>query len=373
MENLTHSLVGAVLAEATLPNDATRTQRTIFFSAGVIAANLPDGDLFYSNIMSPPLGYLLQHRGYTHTIVGCLALAALVGAFGFIPSIRERLGEHRQRWWVLIVVALMSHITLDWWNSYGVHPFWPFDDRWFYGDFINIFEPLLWVMLGTVVAMNAVRWVTRISVFLLVAGGVLGIAVVGLIPFAAAIVAESLLALLLIALWPVPRRTRAWMSLGLSAAFVIVMFALNRVARAEVLRTRPQAASGAIVDVVLSPAAANPLCWSALTIERDAGGDTYTLRRGRVSLFSGASPRARCVRESSSTETQSLSRLRRLRRDNCRVAAWLQFGRAPAIQETHIFDYRFGGSNFTDMPFTEGAVPCPRYLTPWRPPREDLF
>ena len=373
MENLTHSLVGAALAEVALPSDATRTQRTLFFTAGVIAANLPDGDLLYTNIMPPPLGYLLQHRGYTHTIVGCLALALVVGAFGFIPAVRDRLGANRQRWWTLIVVALLSHITLDWWNSYGVHPFWPFDNRWFYGDAISIFEPLLWVMLGVVVAMNAVRWVSRIVVFAVVAGGVLGIAAIGLIPLEAALVAEALLVVLLIALWRVRARTRASISLGLSAMFVVAMFALNRVARAEVLQVQQRSPHGAIVDVVLSPLAANPLCWSALTIERDASNDTYTLRRGRVSLFSGGTPRPRCARESSTTETQSLARLRRLRRENCRVAAWLQFGRAPAIQESHIFDYRFGGSNFTDMSFTEGVVPCPRYLTPWRFPREDLF
>jgi len=373
VENLSHSLVGAALAEVALPRDATRAQRTIFFVGGVIAANVPDGDLLYSNIMSPPLGYLLQHRGYTHTVVGCLGLALFVGAFGFIPAIRASLGATRRRWWTLIVVALLSHITLDWWNSYGVHPFWPFDNRWFYGDAINIFEPLLWVMLGIVVAMNARRWVSRIGVFLLVAGGVLGIALVGLIPLTAALVAEGVAVLLLIALWRVEHRTRAVISLALSAVFVAGMFAMNRVARAEVVASRPPSASGEIVDIVLSPAAANPLCWSILTIERDVSKDTYTLRRGRVSLFSGGTPRPRCVRESSSTENQSLSRLRQLRRDNCRVAAWLQFGRAPAIQESHIFDYRFGGSNFTDMTFTDGGAACPRYLTPWRAPREDFF
>jgi len=323
--------------------------------------------------MSSPIGYLLQHRGYTHTIVGCLVLACFVGAFGFIPAIRDRLGATRRRWWMFVVVALLSHITLDWWNSYGVHPFWPFDNRWVYGDAINIFEPLLWVMLGMVVAMNRIHIVSRIGVFLLVAGGALGIAVVGLIPFSAAIVAEALGGVLLIALWRVSRRTRAATSLALSLVFVVAMFGLNRVARGEVVRTWQHSPNGAIVDIVLSPAAANPLCWSALTIERDAGNDTYTLRRGRVSLFSGEKPRERCMRESSSTETQSLTRLRQLRRDNCRVAAWLQFGRAPAIEDTHIFDYRFGGSNFTDMSFTDGEVPCPRYLTPWRPPREDLL
>jgi len=323
--------------------------------------------------MSPPLGYLLQHRGYTHTIIGCIALACLIGAFGYIPAIRERLGEHRRRWWLLIVIALLSHITLDWWNSYGVHPFWPFDNHWVYGDAINIYEPLLWVLIGVVVAMNAVHTVSRIGVFLLVVGGVLAITTVGMIRTGSAVVAETLVVVLLVALWKVPRRARAAISLGLSAAFVIGMFALSRIARAEMVQMQQRSPSGAIVDVVLTPTAANPLCWSALTIEHDASADTYTLGRGRVALFSEGKPRIGCATAWSSTQTQPLARLRQLRRDNCRVAAWLQFGRAPVVEDMHVFDYRFGGSNFTNMTFADGEVSCPRYLTPWRPPREDLF
>jgi inner membrane protein len=270
VENLTHSLVGAALAEAALPALATRAQRTLFFTASVLAANLPDGDLLYSGItLPPPLGYLLHHRGYTHTVVGCLALACLVGAFGFIPAVRERLGADRQRWWILIVVALLSHITLDWWNSYGVHPFWPFDDRWYYGDAINIFEPLLWVMLGVVGAMNAVHFVSRALVFLLVVGGVAGVTALGLIRTDSAIAAGILVVVLLLTLWRVPRRARAAVSLALSAVFVIASFAMSHVARTTLIQLRQRAPIGDIIDVVLTPAAANPFSWSAVTIEHD--------------------------------------------------------------------------------------------------------
>ena len=34
--------------------------------------------------------------------------------------------------------------ALDFTNSYGVHPFWPVDNRWYYGDAVFIVEPLLW-------------------------------------------------------------------------------------------------------------------------------------------------------------------------------------------------------------------------------------
>src|ERR1044071_6731268 len=74
VENITHSLVGATLAELALPAGARPAQRRVFFFTGIVAANLPDADLFYTRIAPPPLGYLLHHRGHTHTIVGCVVL-----------------------------------------------------------------------------------------------------------------------------------------------------------------------------------------------------------------------------------------------------------------------------------------------------------
>ena len=58
--------------------------------------------------------------------------------------------------------ALLSHIVADAWNSYGVHPFWPFDNHWYYGDAINIYEPWLWVILGVTVGAEHTRAVDEV-------------------------------------------------------------------------------------------------------------------------------------------------------------------------------------------------------------------
>jgi hypothetical protein len=42
VETITHSLLGAALAELALPAGATKVQRRIFFAAGIVAANFPD-------------------------------------------------------------------------------------------------------------------------------------------------------------------------------------------------------------------------------------------------------------------------------------------------------------------------------------------
>jgi len=46
-----------------------------------------------------------------------------------------------------VLIALLSHILLDWTNNYGVRPFFPFNPRWYAGSFIFIFEPVLFVVL----------------------------------------------------------------------------------------------------------------------------------------------------------------------------------------------------------------------------------
>src|SRR3954469_15804486 len=113
MENLTHSLIGATLAEIALPKSATKTQRTLFYVSGILAANLPDADLLYTSITPAPLGYLLHHRGHTHTIAGLVALAALIGLVCALPAIRRHVAPIAPRFWILVAAALASHLIAD--------------------------------------------------------------------------------------------------------------------------------------------------------------------------------------------------------------------------------------------------------------------
>jgi inner membrane protein len=160
MDNLTHSLLGGALAHLALPRGADPPARRVFFAVGIVAANLPDIDLLFTGITPRPLGYLLHHRGHTHTLVGLLVGALLLaGVAWLVPTVRRLASPERRRLALLGAVALGSHLVLDSWNSYGVHPFYPFDRRWLYGDAVFIFEPWLWLLLGVALAANASgRW-----------------------------------------------------------------------------------------------------------------------------------------------------------------------------------------------------------------------
>jgi inner membrane protein len=378
VENITHSLVGATLAELALPTSATPAQRRLFVGAGILAANLPDADLLYTRITPRPLGYLLHHRGHTHTIAGLVGQALLIALIALIPAVRRRIGVSRQKFALLIGASLLSHILLDSWNSYGVHPFWPVDNRWLYGDAIFIAEPWIWILLGVAVTMNTRSRTARSVVGALLV--VLTIAVtwfqvISVASFAALAIVATASALVMMHM---PSHRRSTAALLATSAFVIAMFAARHDIEKRALATLVHSPNAEVMDVVLSPAPANPLCWSALAVMKDERAGEYMMTRATVPLRSvvqcGSDERGRVVW--SEPVRQSLSSLRQLVHDDCRVRAWMQFGRAPVVRDGQMTDARFGGAtrgNFTSMALAAPSQACPAHLTSWSMPRADLL
>jgi inner membrane protein len=379
VDNLTHSLVGAALAELTLPAGAPRATRRTFFVTGVAAANLPDADLVYTRITAAPLGSLLHHRGHTHTIVGIALLGLAMAAVCGLPKVRDSIGSSRARLWLLIALGLTSHLVLDSWNSYGIHPFWPVTSRWFYGDAVYILEPWLWVLLGAAATMNTLNRVGRALL-----GGFVAVLLalgtwMGVIPKPALALLLASTAGFVSLAWRWSTVRRAGVALGLSALFVTAVFGLREVARAEAAAAPATSEYRQHVDLVLSSEAANPLCWSVLSIATDDGASAYAMTRGTAAVIvrsACGTPRSQSV-EWETPQIQSVSRLRELYARDCWVRAWLQFGRAPEIGSSVVSDLRYSGAdrpNFTTMPLgpRPGGV-CPQHLTDWRPPRADLL
>lgn len=392
MDNLTHSLLGGALAELTLPPSAARATRRVFFAVGIVASNLPDIDVLYTRITAPPLGYLLHHRGHTHTILGLAVQAVLLAGLSLlVPAVRRLDGHARRRLALLGALALATHLGLDSWNSYGVHPFHPLDSRWYYGDAVFIFEPWIWMLLGVAVAASAVRRGSRV----LVAGAVtllpLALTVLGVLSAASfyALVAGGLaFGWVCRRLSPVARTTAA---LALDGAFVALLFGLGAIARMQVRGLLATEVRGEIVDVVLSSLPAEPMCWTAIAVEKDDASGRFVLHRGTLSLAPSVVAPDQCalhrlwrlpsVPWSGQTRlartepiVESLETLRHYSRD-CRVKAWLQFGRAPFFPGEEVRDLRYETGpreNFTAMTIREGGA-CPSHVTSWGMPRADLL
>ena len=148
MEPVTHILTGAVLARAGWNRKAAYAT-----AAMAVAAELPDVDTVWG--WGGPVQGFEHHRGITHTFVAVPLEAVVVVAACW--------GWHRWRkrtavvsWgWLYggVVVALLSHLLLDWTNNYGVRPFFPFDGRWFAGSFVFIVEPVLLALLAGALVM----------------------------------------------------------------------------------------------------------------------------------------------------------------------------------------------------------------------------
>ncbi|MBY0470157.1 metal-dependent hydrolase [bacterium] len=145
MDNLTHSLIGVTLGRALLRKSKSKTEaawRSCAVVTAVVASNIPDGDfLFFLNRSNEKLGYLIHHRGFTHTIfVSILVSVVLALALSAMYKLNKK---QRLQNIGLAIIAGLLHITADSWNDYGVHPFWPLSNNWYYGDSIFIVEPLL--------------------------------------------------------------------------------------------------------------------------------------------------------------------------------------------------------------------------------------
>ncbi|HZQ45115.1 MAG TPA: metal-dependent hydrolase [Acidobacteriaceae bacterium] len=164
MEPVTHVLTGACLARAGFNR---RAAYATFAMAA--AAELPDIDSLWG--FRGPVEALQHHRGITHTFLGVPFEAAFVvlvcyaihrwraGRYAKRPKpavdadhvpIERPLTAAPVRWGALYgfaIIALLSHLLLDYTNNYGLRPFYPFNSHWYAASIVFIFDPLIFAVL----------------------------------------------------------------------------------------------------------------------------------------------------------------------------------------------------------------------------------
>ncbi|MDE1468280.1 metal-dependent hydrolase [Aurantiacibacter sp. D1-12] len=151
MDNLTHSLVGALIGQTGL-----KKKTGLAMPALIIGANLPDVDAacFFWLEGTEHLGF---RRGITHgppaLVLLPLILAGLLWGWDRLQASRGKRPEGRvpvHFGWLygLAFLGCLTHPALDWLNVYGIRLLEPFSSQWFYGDTLFIIDVWLWGLMG---------------------------------------------------------------------------------------------------------------------------------------------------------------------------------------------------------------------------------
>jgi inner membrane protein len=407
MDNLSHSVAGLLAGEIlhrSLPAETEpereRIRHRLLLTGCCLASNFPDLDLFYTRVLPAPLGYLLHHRGHTHTIAWALPQALLLALLIWMlwPAARRLLRESaiaRLGLALALGIGFGLHLAMDYLNSYGLHPFYPFDARWVYGDLVFILEPVFWTAFGVPMFLLLPKTGLRRSLPALLVLALLLFTLRGFLAW------QSLLALLAIAAllaW-LQARARARQLLPLLAAagigfgFVAAQAAASHAARQTVEEAMGRRDAGArLVDAALTAFPANPLCWSVVALQARERDGSYLISRGVVSVaphwlpalscpasfIDGAAlPGASAVMALTRQDRASLARLRQLARDDCHFNAWMRFARMPLLQADRAADARFSSGlrdNFSTIDLDAFAGrECERHVPHWGYPRADLL
>jgi inner membrane protein len=289
---------------------------------------------------------------------------------------------------------------MDFLNSYGVHPFWPVENAWFYGDSVFIVEPLYWAAAAPLVFVLRSKVARVVIALALLAGLILGF-VSSLVPV---IPRVGFMALTLVLLVIGSRTSARTAAIASAVAMLVVTAAFITGGQLAARRIGTIAATDfpadRLIDHVLTPGPMNPLCWDVLLLETH--GDRYTVRHGVLSNAPVSMPASRCptvfgnqsttvpLRRVSAPESagmhwfgefeMSKTDLAQIVAGNCNAAALMQFARAPFVAELErrwvIGDLRFErgrGGGMADIDIgPDSPGPCPK-SAPWTPPRAELL
>ena len=141
MDNLTHALLGL-----TVNNSLPEKNRTTFW-VSLLASELPDVDILYV-FSRNSADYLLNHRGFSHSVSALFLMAGLVALVTKKISPKEKLSSI----FLLALGFLGLHVMFDILTSWGTQFLMPFSHRWFYLDWLPIIDIVI-------IAIAAVFWV----------------------------------------------------------------------------------------------------------------------------------------------------------------------------------------------------------------------
>ncbi|RTZ48150.1 metal-dependent hydrolase [Candidimonas sp. SYP-B2681] len=117
MDSLTQAVLGAGISGSMLGHRHGRKA----LIAGALLATLPDLDVFID--YGDPLAAMINHRGFSHSLLVLTALTALIG-WG-AKRCQSAHGYKDERLYLTIWLVLITHPLLDAFTSYGTQLWWP--------------------------------------------------------------------------------------------------------------------------------------------------------------------------------------------------------------------------------------------------------
>jgi len=395
MDNITHSLIGVAFGEAFFQGAkknkiVTENARPLFYLVSILANNFPDLDLLYYFLDPTSLGYLLHHRGHTHTFIWLWPQLLILMFFVWIgfKAFKKPIQKTKFLWLgATAITGLHTHIVMDFFNVYGVHPLHPFNNEWFYGDSVFIIEPLFWTCLMPLLLICAKSfWKYLVLVpcaALIMLGGYAQI-----LNSMSAILIVSLSIVMTVILLKSSDVMRPFYSL-LSLTLVIMTFStFSKITKSAIYEEVSDQKMSNLFDIILSPAPANPFCWSLLFIDGD--NSNYRTQKGVYNFlpkfeacpeFLLKSPTEMAGTENVFNNSANISwngmyqttytELFGQTVTDCRLRAWLQFVRAPLKDGELYKDARFlqGDEGFANLKEkSPDEEKCPPYPVPWNSP-----
>ncbi len=145
MDALTHGLIG--LAIGNLSGQPLSYNNPIYLAA-FFGSLAPDLDIVA--ISRGGMSYLKQHRSASHSFVGIVGWASLIALLVHWISVEVSF----MTLWCWAFLGAFSHIIMDYFNTHGAALFWPLCHQRLSANLINVFDPLLFLVLVVSYGIN---------------------------------------------------------------------------------------------------------------------------------------------------------------------------------------------------------------------------
>ena len=138
MDTLSHAIVG--VAVAGLSGHPLSFQDPIYL-ASLLGAQAPDFDIVAQ--IRGNFSYMKQHRAFSHSIPGLIMWSSIITAcfFAALPGVSPGIIF----FWSFL--GGLSHIIIDFFNAHGAAILWPFSRKRKSFGLLNVFDPLLLILM----------------------------------------------------------------------------------------------------------------------------------------------------------------------------------------------------------------------------------